>query len=531
MANVLKMAKKYAIIGLLENGWSHRRIARELSVDRDTVARYDRLRKTNPAISTPGSGFIDHSNAAISTPGSDLKENSKPAISTPGSSHASPGRASLCEPFSSVIEKKLEQGLSAQRIFQDLFADHGFDGSYSSIKRFVRRIKASTPLPFRRMEVEPGQEAQVDFGSGAWIEEDGKRRKPHVLRVVLSHSRKGYSEPLHRQTTENFIRTIENSFRHFGGVPKTLVIDNLKAAVTRADWFDPDLNPRILEFARHYNIVILPTKPRMPRHKGKIESSVKYVKSNALKGRVFSSLAEQREFLAHWEKTIADTRIHGTTKKQVRRVFEDVEKPALQPLPEDPFPFYHEGRRRVHRDGHVEIEGAYYSVPPEYLGRDVWVRWDTRLVRITNDRFEQIAFHSKADSGRFSTNRAHIPERKIPGVERGLEYLLDKTRCIGPCSHQWAREMIENRGLEGVRVLQGFVTLTRKYDSWQIENASRTALKANLFRLRPIRELLKRSEGEPAPEFAQSHEIIRPLSQYQELLTAISRTTSKEEIP
>jgi hypothetical protein len=290
-------------------------------------------------------------------------------------------------------------------------------------------------------------------------------------------------------------------------------------------------NPKIIEFARHYNVVILPTKPRMPRYKGKIESGVKYVKSNALKGRVFSSLTGQREFLAHWEKTTADTRIHGTTKKQVRRVFEDIERPALKPLPEDPFPFYHEGRRRVHRDGHVEVGGAYYSVPPEYLGRDVWVRWDARLVRVVNDRLEQIALHSKADPGRFSTNRAHVPKKKIAGALRGVEWLLDKTRHIGPSSHQWASEMIENRGLEGLRVLQGFVTLTRKFEARQIEKASRTALNANLFKLRPIRELLKRSEQEPAPEFAESHEIIRPLSQYQDLLTAISRTTSKEETP
>jgi transposase len=271
MANVLKMAKKYAIIGLLENGWSYRRIARELSVDRETVARYDRLRKSNPAnppavaessdgsnpaIPTPGyhpegdskpatptagSDSFAHPNAAISTPECNQAVDSKPAISTPGSSDTLPGRSSLCEPLSEVIEGKLDQGLSAQRIFQDLYADHGFTGSYSSIKRFVRRIKASTPLPFRRMEVEPGEEAQVDFGTGALIEEDGRRRRPHILRVVLSHSRKGYSEPVLRQTTEDFIRTLENAFRHFGGGPKTLVIDNLKAAVTRADWFDPDL--------------------------------------------------------------------------------------------------------------------------------------------------------------------------------------------------------------------------------------------------------------------------------------------------
>jgi hypothetical protein len=122
--------------------------------------------------------------------------------------------------------------------------------------------------------------------------------------------------------------------------------------------FDPDLNPKVAEFARHYGTVILPTKPYTPRHKGKVESGVKYVKNNALKGRTFSSLAEQREFLVRWERDVADTRIHGTTRKQVRKMFEEVERPALKPLPREPFPFYHEGRRKVHRDGHVEVDRA-----------------------------------------------------------------------------------------------------------------------------------------------------------------------------
>ena len=166
----------------------------------------------------------------------------------PASGHP-PGRDSLCEPFREAIGKKLDQGLSAQRIWQDLVYESGFTGSYSSVRRFVRRLGANMPLPSRRMECEPGQEAQVDFGSGAWVFEDGKRRRPHILRVTLSHSRKSCSEPIWRQTTESFIRSLENAFRAFGGVPETLVIDNLKAAVKNADWFDPDLNPKVVELS------------------------------------------------------------------------------------------------------------------------------------------------------------------------------------------------------------------------------------------------------------------------------------------
>lgn len=517
MSNRLKMAKLHAVIGLLEQKWSYRRIARELGVDRDTVARYDRLRhnRGNPAIVPPDSQLSGGSNAAIPTAGSVSFLEALLFLNT----GRPPGRPSQCEPFSDVITKKLQEGLSAQRIWQDLVSDNGYTGSYCSVKRFVSRLGESTPLPFRRMECDPGEEGQVDFGFGAWIIEQGKRRRPHILRIALSHSRKSYSEPIWRQTTENFIRSLENAFRTFGGVPKTLVIDNLKAAVKNADWFDPEINPKVVEFARHYGIVILPTKPYTPRHKGKIEGGIKYVKNNALKGRVFSSLEEQKQFLIRWEKDVADTRIHGTTKKQVRRIFEEVERPALQPLPPEPFPFYHEGKRKVHRDGHVEVAKGYYSVPPEYLGREVWVRWDSRLVRAFNGQFEQIAVHPRVAPGKFNTSRSHLADQKISAVERGAEYMLRKTINIGTEASLWAQAMLDTRGIEGVRVLQGFIHLARKYPARAINQASRIALNAGMFRLRPLKEIIKRYSSQQELEFAESHPIIRPLSEYQKLIS------------
>lgn len=510
MANRLKMAIVNAIIGLLDQGWSYRRIEREPGVRRETVSRYDRSRR-------------ESSNPAKAPPGSDGDMGAKAANMPPGSR---PCR-SQCDPFADIIQSKLDQGLSAKRVWQDLVADHGFPGGYDSVKRYVRKLGASTPLPFRRMETGPGQESQVDLGTGAWVIENGKKRRPHVLRVTLSNSRKSYSEAIWRQTTESFIRCVENAFRAFGGSTKTLVIDNLKAAVKNADWFDPDLNPKIVEFARHYGVVILPTKPRTPRHKGKIESGIKYVKNNALKGRVFKSLAEQNRYLADWENNVADTRVHGTTKKQVRQMFE-AERPALQPLPDEPFPFFHEGRRKVSRDAHVEVEKAYYSVPPEYLGREVWVRWDSRLVRIFNDQLEQAAIHGRVEPGRLNTNRAHIADAKISAVERGAEYLLSRAARIGEEASRWAMAMLEERGIEGVRVLQGFVGLAKKHPPYAINHASSVALRSNLFRLRPLKELIKRTSRQAELEFLEEHEIIRPLSEYQKMLTVSFKPQHKE---
>ena len=208
------------------------------------------------------------------TAGSSDGENSKPAILTTGSPPSVPkvstsGTRSLCEALGERIMEKLRDGLSAQRIHQDLVEENGFSGSYESVKRYVRRLEGNATPPFRRMEVEPGKELQVDFGRGAPIADgNGKRRRPHLFRTVLSHSRKGYSEVVFRQTTEDFIRVLENAFRSYGGVAETLVVDNLKAAVIHADWFDPEINPKIRSFCEHYGTVILPMRPRTPRHKG-----------------------------------------------------------------------------------------------------------------------------------------------------------------------------------------------------------------------------------------------------------------------
>jgi hypothetical protein len=140
----------------------------------------------------------------------------------------------------------------------------------------------------------------------------------------------------------------------------------LKAAITKADWYDPELNPMIRDFSRHYGTVVLPTRSYSPYLKGEIERGIGFVKDNALKGRTFESLNELNAFLKEWEQNVADPRIHGTPRAHVGEIFRTVERAALRPLPPPRFPLYEEGRRKVHRDGHIEIRHAYYSAPPEY---------------------------------------------------------------------------------------------------------------------------------------------------------------------
>jgi hypothetical protein len=331
------------------------------------------------------------------------------------------------------------------------------------------------------------------------------------------------------------LHCLENAFAHFAGVPQVLVLDNLKAGVVTPDWFDAELNPKLRAFADHYGLAILPTRPGTPRHKGKIEAGVKYVKGNALRGRTFTSLEEESRHLLAWETTVADVRIHGTIRQQVAKVFAEVERPALLPLPAQRFPLFREGQRKVHRDGHVEVAHAYYSVPPEYLGQTVWVRWDGRVVRIFNGRLEQIALHAQREAGRFSTQERHLADQKIALVEKGAAWLLTRVRILGDGATRWAEAMMQARGVEGVRVLQGLLSLAKRYTGAAIDRVCAIAVTHGAYRLRTLRQLLKRKECEQVQQgqfdFMSEHPVIRPLRDYDQLVHDAFRQGGRHEQP
>ena len=537
MANHLEMAQAETILSLHKRGWSQRRIAQELGIDRETVARH--LKQSKPAIAPTGSdgcsaeskpaiapigsgGCSAESKPAIAPTGSDgCSTESKPAIAPTGSdASVKAGRASQCEPFRTVITTMFEQGLSGQRILQDLLSEHNFTGSYYTVRRFVNKLGQHLELPFRRMECSPGEEVQVDFGTGApLLGPDGKRRRTHVFRVVLSYSRKAYSEVVLRQTTENFLRCLENAFWHFGGVPRRVILDNLKAAVTKADWYDPELNPKIEAFGQHYGTVFLPTRPRMPRHKGKVERGVDYVQENGLKGAPSRTWTNRTGIWRSGKKRSPIGAFTAQRGVKWRRCSRRSSAPRCKRCRFEHFPCFQEARRSVHRDGHVEVQHAYYSAPPEYLGRRIWVRWDGRLVRLFNHRFESIGVHAQREPGQFSTLKEHVVSAKINPVERGTTWQLQQVGRIGPNAQRWGSALLAERGVAGVRVLQGLLSLTKKHRSDDIERACDVALSHGAFRLRTIRELIERAAPRQAQfDFTEEHEIIRPLVEYGRLL-------------
>jgi transposase len=516
MPNYLKMPKKSQVVALLELGWSYRRIEAETGVRRETVSRYDRMRRANAAKTFPGSDpsppaespdlpGVAHSNAAKTFAGSD----SKPAKTFPGSTPRPRFTAAV---YRTAIAEKLDAGLSLQRIWQDLVEEYGYGASYESVKRFVRTI-APTRRAVGVFHCAPGAEGQVDFFRGAPTLDagTGEWRRPWVFRLTLGHSRHGYEEAVWDQKLETFLRLHERAFRDLGGVPLVIRHDNLKAAVVRACFFDPDSHEVYLAFAQHWGFTPLPTQPRTPQENGKQERSGGYVKGNALKGRQFDSLDAQNAFLRHWNRTIARLRIHGTTRRQVWTHFVEVEQSALQPLARAAFPFFTAGERTVHRDGHVEVGGAFYPVPLALLGQRLRVQWDTQLVRVfQEDRL--VGVHARVAAGVFAprAGEAEASTRQQAFVDR----LVGQCERVGPALKQRADAALAARGVRAIRLIQGVLALTRRHPRERILGAVTEAYAHQHFRYQTIRRLVERPTAPPRPTLVTDDPAIRPMTQY-----------------
>ena len=249
--------------------------------------------------------------------------------------------------------------------------------------------------------------------------------------------------------------------------------------------------------------------------KGKVERAVGYVRDNALKGRRFKSLAEENLFLQQWEEKVADKRIHGTTCQQVEARFEE-ERPRLQALPASLFACYQEARRTVSRDSFVEVQRAFYEAPPEYIGRQVWVRWDGRCVRLFNDRLEQVQMHTRIEAGKFS--RILGAQGLSAPVLRSCRWWIERASMFGEHCAKWAQSAMDARGPEALRAIMGLCDLGKKHTAASVDAACRKALAAGTRRLRDVRQLIGEKSEQSRFAFAESHPLIRDLKTYSEFI-------------
>jgi transposase len=383
-------------------------------------------------------------------------------------------------------------------IWQDLVSQAGFTNGYQSVKRFVNRIQgAQTPEAHPVIVTAPGEEAQVDYGTGPMVRDpqSGKYRRTRLFVMTLGYSRKAVRLLVFRSNSRVWAELHEKAFRRLGGVVRVVVLDNLREGVLVPDIYDPTLNPLYRDVLAHYGVVALPCRVQDPDRKGKVESGIGHTQRTPLKGLRFESLEEAQTYLDRWEAHWADTRIHGTTKRQVAAMFAE-EKPSLLPLPIEPFRYYQYGQRTVHLDGCVEVEAAYYGVPPGWIGRLVNVQWNDLYVRLLDPRTgELLREHIRQRRGGYRIQKDDYPKR----TPLGTVQLLARAERAGAHIGAFCQAIHRQQGELGVRRMLGVLALTKKFGLAAVEEACTAALELGVHEYRFVRRYLERRPQAPPP--------------------------------
>ncbi len=545
MANVLNEEKKQQVLALGRLGWSLRRIQQATRIRRETASAY--LKAAGIAVRPPsGWGRCEPkpANEVITDSGA-----AKPAIPViPDACNPNPnpnpenpsnkGRSkttskpanenevitdsavvsgpSACEPYREAIDLGISRGRNAMAIWQDLVSEYGFASSYQSVQRFVRRRRGTqTPEAHVVIVTAAGQEAQVDYGTGPMVRdpESRKYRRTRLFVMTLGCSRKSVRLLTFRSSSRIWAELHERAFRRLGGATRIVVLDNLREGVLVPDIYDPTLNPLYRDVLAHYGAVAMPCRIQDPDRKGKVESGVGHAQKTPLKGLRFESLEEAQAHLDHWEQRWADTRIHGTTKRQVAAMFAE-EKPTLLPLPLEPFRYYRYGERIVHLDGCVEVEAAYYGAPPGWIGRLLRVQWDELYVRLLDPKTGQLLReHVRQKRGWYRIKEEDHPKR----TPLRTSQLLWRAGRAGSHIGALCDAIHRQQGEVGVRRILGVLSLAKKYGTAAVDEACAAALDMGVQEYRFVRRYLERCPQAPL-SLQQVDPLIRELVQYRDFI-------------
>src|ERR1700681_4422760 len=521
MSNVLSEAKKLQVLALGRLGWPLRRIEQATGVRRETAGAY--LKAAGIAVRPPGAwgrrAPAKPANEVTTDPGDSKPANevttdfSPPILPPTGTQDRA---TSACEPYRELIQQGLGRGRNAMVIWQDLVSDHGFPHGYQTVKRFVHKLRGSTPpQAVGIIQTAAGEEAQVDYGSGPMVgdPQSGKYRRTRLFVMTLGYSRKSVRLLIFRSSSRVWAELHEKAFRRLGGSPRIVVLDNLREGVIVADIYDPTLNPLFRDVLAHYGAVAMPCRIKDPDRKGKVEAGVGHAKKTPLKGLRFESLEEAQAYLDHWEEHWADKRIHGRTKRQVAAMFAE-EKPALLALPLEPFRYYQYGERTVHLDGCVEVEAAYYGAPPGWIGRRVQVQWDARNVRLLDPRTGQLLReHLRHARGGHRIKDEDRPKQ----TPLSTQQLLGRADRAGAKIGALCRGMHQVNGQIAVRHILGVLSLAKKYGGATVDDACAAALEVGVCQYRFVRRYLERRPQMPL-SLRQVDPLIRQLTLYRDFI-------------
>jgi transposase len=474
------------LIYRLRAGESERRIAADLGLSRPTVHKYHLL--------AAGQGYLVCANA--------LPDDAA-LQSVLGAAPEPPRQLSTVAAYTATVEQLLEQGCEMTAIFARLREDYGYTGSYSAVRRYIHRLRPAEPHVTMRVHSAPGEEAQVDFGSVGRLFDprQGRLRPAYVFVATLCYSRHQYAELVFDQKIATWIGLHRRAFESWGGAPRRIVPDNLKAAVREALVYDPVLGEAYRRLAQHYGCLISPTRPGTPQHKGKVESGVHYVQRNFMAGQQFTDIDMANRRLRAWVQEQAGSRNHGTTHQAPLQLFAAHEQTALLDLPRDPFTLLAVRSVKVHHDCHVVIEGSYYSAPHPYVGQTLNAYIGERVVQLFCGE-QLLCTHERAlQPGEHHTRTEHYPTEMAEYLRRTPAYCRQLASEIGLATEQVVQELLDDRPLDRLRSVQAILRLEQSVGSGRLEAACARALFFGDGTYRRIKQILNADlDREPLPD-------------------------------
>jgi len=523
--NVLKPHLQDTVLTLISRGVTQREIHRLTGVDRKTIRTYARSAAASGAVTAANSPTLATGSGAVPTVAQEqIPPPRPPAIAEVKALAVDAGCArSACEPHREWIEAQIRLRRNAVSIYQDLVDLRGFMHAYNSVKRFCRGLRRQAPEQFDRLEFDPGEEAQVDYGEGAPTRHpvSGKYRKPRLFVMTLRYSRRSFRQVVWKSSSETWARLHEEAFRYFGGCTQYVVLDNLKEGVIKPDIYEPELNRLYAAVLAHYRCVPDPARIRDPDRKGTVENAIQHTQSTALKGRRFESIEAQNAHLMDWEERWASKRMHGRAKRQVEAMFQE-ERPYLTALPIESFRYFKEETRTVLDDQTVQVNDSWYAARPAVIDSQVIVRMFDRDLEIRD--FATLALirrHTLA----YKKGEVLLPDAdRIFNPSRQTRRLLKKAEDIGPSTQILCQRLFDRRGREAQKSMWGIVNLVPRLPARLVEQAVTVALTTQVTSYKAVRQIaerllaqaLDRLIAESPEPLTQQHELIRETTEYAE---------------
>jgi transposase len=472
-----------------------RAIARATGSDRNTVRRIVRLAgEVGIRQETPW-------------PDEEKLQALRQRMGRPGAAVAAGEAEQRLKPRTEQIRTWLDKDHLILTKVHELLGREGLVVSYSALYRFARKwceFGRAASITVRRAECLAGEMAEADFGRLGLLQELGNCR-PRVVQgfiLTLGYSRLGCVIPVFKQDLATVIDCFECALAFFGGSPRRIVVDGMKACLDQTDLYTPRFNRTFLEYANYRGFLPDPARPVHPKDKPVVENSVRYVRERFFKGETFIDLDDVARRALVWCREVSGRRIHGTTRRVPLEVFEAEEKPHLIPLRVERFETPTWGQCKVHPDHHIRFGQALYSLPTRWIGCPVEVRGDRSLVRIYAHG-ELIKTHERKPPGGRSTDYTDYPEGRAPYARRWPDYYRKRARDLGSAAGDFTDQLLGGEfPWSRLRQAQKLLRLAERYGAARLDAACRRALDFDLLDVHRLQHILEQgleSQTEPAP--------------------------------